>query len=74
MPTGALVEATLMDFKTIKEDWNSYELADGTVVKLKTTAVGIYRLETTDPVTGQHHYYVQHDTIVAAVETGKAKG
>jgi len=71
MPDGSLVEGTPMDFDVVEEKWNSYKLVDGTIIKLKTTAIKIFRLETTDPVTGQHHYYVQHNTVVAAFEPKK---
>ncbi len=68
MLDGKMIEATDMNFKIAKEDWNSYELDDGTMVKLKTSPTRIFRLEITDPVTGQHEYYVQHITSVAVSE------
>ena len=68
MPDGRLIEATPMKFEVVKEDWNEYKLDDGTIIKLKTSAIKIFRLETTDPVTGEHHYYVQHHTVVTAFE------
>lgn len=74
MPDGSNVEATPMEFKTIEENWNSYELHDGTVVRLKTSPIKIYRLETIDPITGEHHYYVQHSTVIAASELQEVKG
>lgn len=70
-PNGALVEAKSMDFETIEEKWNLYKLSDGTLMRLKTTPLKIYQLEITDPVTGQHQYFIQHDTIVAASEPEK---
>lgn len=71
MPDGTLVEATIMDFNAIEENWNAYKLVDGTIFRLKTIPIKIFRLATTDPVTGQHHYYVQHDTVVAVSEPEK---
>jgi hypothetical protein len=68
LPDGSDVEATPMEFKTVEENWNSYKLDDGTVVRLKTSPIKIYRLETKDPATGEHQYYVQHNTVVAASE------
>ena len=39
MPTveykGQKVEAENLDFTTITEEWNQYQLADGTVIKVK---------------------------------------
>jgi hypothetical protein len=68
MPDGSEVEATPMEFKTVEENWNSYELHDGTVLRLKTTPIKIFQLEAKDPITGEHHYYVQHNTVVAVSE------
>jgi len=31
----------VIDFKTLKEDWNEYELSDGTIVKVKLVAQSI---------------------------------
>jgi len=71
MPDGAPVEATPMAFNAVEENWSSYKLEDGTIVKIKTLAIKIFRLETTDPVTGQNHYYVQHNTVIAVSEPEK---
>jgi hypothetical protein len=60
-----------MDFKSVEENWSSYKLVDGTVLKVKTSVVKIWRLATIDPVTGQHHYFLQHETIVGVSEPEK---
>ena len=73
MPDGSEVEATPMEFKTIEENWNSYRLHDGTMLRLKTSPIKIFQLEARDPVTAEHHYYVQHNTVVAVSELRKAK-
>ena len=41
---GQVVEADDLDFKSDKEDWNSYTAEDGTVIKLKHVTAKIYRL------------------------------
>jgi hypothetical protein len=74
MPDGSDVEATPMEFKTVEENWNSYELHDRTVVRLKTSPIKIYRLETKDPATGEHHYFVMHNTLIAASEPQEITG
>ena len=68
MEDGSEVEATPMEFKTVEETWNAYELHDGTVLRMKTSPVRIWQLATKDPVTGEHHYYVQHNTVIAVSE------
>jgi len=42
---GEEVDATEIDFNTRREDWNEYQLVDGTVIKLKILVVNIMRLE-----------------------------
>ncbi len=68
MADGSEVEAERVDFKTVKEDWNIYELIDGTIIRTKNIVVEIYRLESIDPATGQHNYFVRHSTTVNAIE------
>lgn len=68
---GTIVEAEPTEFKTKREDWNVYELSDGTIIKTKDIVAEIYRLDTLDPATGQHNYFVRHNTIISAMEPTK---
>ena len=45
---GRNVEATEIDFKSIKEDWNEYQAEDGTIIRLKLIATEMYRLDEYD--------------------------
>jgi hypothetical protein len=40
---GALIKAQDLGYKTIREDWNIYELEDGTTLKAKLLATKILR-------------------------------
>ena len=42
---GREVDATGIDFQTRKEDWNEYQLMDGTVIKIKLVVGDIFRIE-----------------------------
>ncbi len=42
---GQQVDATEIDFQTRKEDWNEYQLMDGTVIKMKLVMAEILRVE-----------------------------
>jgi len=42
---GQEVDATEVDFQTRKEDWNEYQLMDGTVIKMKLVAGEVFRIE-----------------------------
>jgi len=41
---GQQVEAEEVEFLTRKEDWNEYQLLDGTVVRLKTVVTDVVRI------------------------------
>jgi len=41
---GQEVDATEVDFQTRKEDWNDYQLMDGSVIKMKLVVGGIFRV------------------------------
>jgi len=42
---GEEVDATEIDFNTRREDWNEYQLVDGTVIKVKIIVGDIMRIE-----------------------------
>ncbi len=41
---GGEVEAVEVDFQTRKEDWNEYQLMDGSTVKIKLVVSEIFRV------------------------------
>ena len=41
---GREVDAAEVDFQTRKEDWNEYQLMDGSVIKMKLVVGGIFRV------------------------------
>ncbi len=42
---GRDVDATEVEFQTRKEDWNEYQLMDGTVIKMKLVVSEIFRID-----------------------------
>ncbi len=42
---GREVDAAEVEFQTRKEDWNEYQLMDGTVIKMKLVVSEIFRIE-----------------------------
>ncbi len=42
---GRQVEATEVKFQTRKEDWNEYQLMDGSVLRMKLVVAEVYRIE-----------------------------
>jgi hypothetical protein len=64
LPNGSEVEAVNVDFKTLHEEWNEYQLEDGTVLKFKTVVSNIIRTESYDPMTGDPVYHVRSTNIL----------
>ena len=66
------VRGIALNFKTIKEDWNVYELEDGTIVRIKLVAQSISYVEDPDTgdimrsQTGEPIVNVRHQVIVVA--------
>lgn len=64
---GEKVKALSIDFKPIEERWNTYELADGTRVRIRTSVVRCERL--LDPETEQFSYKAD-GTPIYGIEFG----
>ena len=65
------VEATNVDFDPKGEPWSTYDLSDGTVLKLRTTITGIQRLEGEYDAGGNPVYQVQSATMIRVVSADK---
>jgi hypothetical protein len=62
---GREADAVEVDFKTIKEDWNEYDLADGTRVKVKSVASNMVRLIDEYDNDGNPIYLVKSSNVLA---------
>jgi len=65
------VEAVSLDFEAKAEPWAAYELSDGSVIKLRTTMVGVVRLEGEHDAAGNPMYNVTHNTVIRVVKAPK---
>lgn len=70
---GKMVRGVEVGFKkTIKEDWNEYELEDGTILKMKNVVIRVVRTEkydqNDDPI-----YFYNTSTIGSAIVPNKWK-
>ena len=72
---GRDVDATEVEFQTRKEDWNEYQLMDGSVIKMKLVVSEILRIEGVYDAEGNPAYYIKSATIpvVNAPDTLKRK-
>jgi len=62
-----------LKFKAKNEDWNIYELEDGTTIKLKTVVTKIVRTEKYHPTRNDPVYQVSSHNIVEAEVPEKLK-
>ena len=53
---GRKVQGEVVEFAAVPENWTSYELADGTKLKLKLSLLEIVRLDEFQPQTGDPVY------------------
>ena len=68
---GREVDATEVDFQTRREDWNEYQLMDGSVIKMKLVVSRIFRIDGQYDNEGNPVYQIK-STNVAAVTSPDA--
>ena len=61
---GRQVEAEEVDFFTRKEDWNEYQLSDGTVIRMKTVVTDVLRLPGEVDPEGNPVYQVRSTNVL----------
>lgn len=59
------VVGTLVDFETMREEYNSYKLSDGSTIRMKTVVTSIIRTEEFTPA-GEPVYIVNSQNVVVA--------
>lgn len=59
------VEGTLVDFETVREEYNSYKLSDGSTIRMKTVVTNIIRTEEFTP-TGEPVYIINSQNVLVA--------
>lgn len=70
---GKETDAVEVDFKVVKEDWNEYDLADGTRIKLKAVASNIVRLLNEYDNEGNPIYLIKSSNVVGLSVPDKLK-
>ena len=66
LPRDALKDAKEVDFSEEKEFWNTYQLEDGTTLKVKLVLRGVKRLNRHEP-DGTPVYVINSMNVVRAV-------
>ena len=59
------VQGTLVDFETVREEYNSYKLADGSMIRMKTVVTSIIRTDEFTP-DGEPLYIVNSQNVLVA--------
>ena len=59
------VQGTLVDFETIREEYNTYKLSDGATVRMKTVVTSIIRTQEFNP-DGEPVYIVNSQNVLVA--------
>jgi hypothetical protein len=59
------VEGMLVDFETLREEYNSYKLSDGSIIRMKAVVTNIIRTEEFTP-SGEPVYIVNSQNVLVA--------
>ena len=70
---GKTMDVVQLEHKILEEPWSIYKLEDGNVIKVKLVITGIYRLPSTDPVTGLPQFVVSSSNVMAVEPPESAK-
>jgi len=70
---GKSHDAIDLDFKTINEDWNEYQVADGTIVRLKTVVTNIVKVPEKYDNAGNPVYIVKSSNVLSISAPEKLK-
>ena len=65
---GREVDATEVEFQTRREDWNEYQLMDGSEIKMKLVVSGVFRIDGQYDDEGNPIYQIK-STNIAAVKS-----
>jgi hypothetical protein len=62
---GQSVEAESLTYKPLNEPWSSYQLDDGSIIKLKLVISDVFKLPTSDPLTGLPQYIIRSSNVMS---------
>jgi hypothetical protein len=62
---GQTVEAESLTYRSLNEPWSSYQLEDGSIIKLKLVVSYVYKLPTVDSLTGLPQYVVRSSNVMS---------
>lgn len=63
---GRQAEAEEVEFFTRKEDWNEYQLSDGTIIRMKTVVTDVFKVTGEVDPEGNPVYRIRSTNVVRA--------
>lgn len=70
---GKIVEGVELDFKTIKEEWNEYQVTDGSIIRMKVVVTNITRVTDRYDNDGNPIYVVKSSNVLTVSAPEKLK-
>ena len=68
---GKMVDGVELDFKTKIEEWNEYQISDGTILRIKLVTTNIVRLSGEYDQEGNPVYVAKSANVVVVSPPGK---
>jgi hypothetical protein len=70
---GKIVEGLEMDFKSVKEDWNEYQVNDGVIIRMKVVVTNIAKIPDKYDPEGNPIYVVKSSNVLSTSAPEKLK-
>jgi len=70
---GKIVEGVDLDFKTLKEEWNEYQVTDGSIIRMKVVVTNIARVTDKYDNVGNPIYVVKSSNVLTVSAPEKLK-
>lgn len=70
---GRSVDGVEMDFKTINEEWNEYQISDGSTIRIKLVMTNIVKLSEEVDRDGTPVYVAKTSNVMAASLPGATR-
>jgi hypothetical protein len=70
---GKIVEGLEMDFKSVKEDWNEYQVNDGAIIRMKVVVTNIAKIPDKYDPEGHPIYVVKSSNVLSTSAPEKLK-
>jgi hypothetical protein len=70
---GKIVEGLEMDFKSVKEDWNEYQVNDGAMIRMKVVVTNIAKIPDKYDPEGNPIYVVKSSNVLSTSAPEKLK-